>query len=57
LITTISKIKIKRWQSASRVSAFMPTVRLEKIFRAQTISTVDRGGTNSPDEFIAGRMT
>jgi len=49
--------KIKRWQSASRVSAFMPTVSFGKDFSRANNIDIDRGGTNSRMNLLRDRMT
>ena len=46
--------KIKRWQAASRISALFPTFSVGRDFSRSNNVDIDRGGTNTPDEFIAG---
>ncbi len=46
--------KIKRWHWGSRLRAFVPRVSFGKDFSVGNNVDIDRGGTNTPDEFILG---
>jgi hypothetical protein len=46
--------KIKRWHWGSRLRAFVPRLGFSKDFSVGTNVDIDRGGTNTPDEFIVG---
>lgn len=46
--------RIKRWHWASRLRAFIPDVSFGKDFSIGNNIDIDRGGTNTPDQFIEG---
>lgn len=46
--------KIARWQAGSRIQALLPTLSFGKDFSRGNNHDIDRGSTNTPDEFIAG---
>ncbi len=46
--------KIKRWHWGSRLRAFVPRLGFSKDFSMGSNVDIDRGGTNTPDEFIVG---
>ncbi len=46
--------KTRRWQVGSRLRALVPTFSVGKSFSTNNNIDIDRGGTNDPDQFIAG---
>lgn len=50
----VSNWKIRRWNWGSRLRAFVPRLSVGKSFSVSDNISLDRGGTDDPDVFIAG---
>lgn len=50
----LSQGKIKRWQAESRMSALLPDFSFDKDVNLGNSVDIDRGATNTPDEYILG---
>ncbi len=50
----VRNLKIKSWQTGSRLAALLPSLSFGKDFSSSNNVDIDRAGTNDPDRFIFG---